>query len=223
MNLAHKTTKVQIVGASGTGKSSFFLSYFLKAQHGQKFLFDHEGEFTQRIAMLFASRQMDSESVAFCSTMEELTEGMKKPVVIFDPAEMFEGALPDAFDFFCDVVFTHAKESDDAVERLFACDELQNLIGTDVVTPYLAKVLETGRRYTLDWLGISQGLNVIHNRVRNQITNLVVFRTTDEKPLETLEAKGFDRSEVMSLRDFNFLEKNLKTGEIVKGSFERIA
>lgn len=211
MNLAHRTLKIGITGASGTGKSLFFTQFILRAPHVHKFIFDHEGEFGERLGIPGLT---DEDQMA-----NALAGG--REYIIFDPSEMFEGNLPGAFDFFSEFVFEVSKlEEFKERPKIFCCDELQKIIGTDVVTPGLACIVETGRRYTLDWVNISQGIHTIHNRVRQQFTEVVAFRTLEKRALAYLEEVGFDSEQVTALPDFHFIARNLKTSGELQGAVE---
>ena len=80
----------------------------------------------------------------------------------------------------------------------------------------LSCVIETGRKYGLDFLAISQQYNLLHNRVRNQATEMVVFRQTDKLILKALEEKGFNPEEIELLKDGQYIDRSLITGEIKK-------
>lgn len=211
MNLSHKTSKVAITGASGTGKTLFFTQYLLRAPYLHKFVFDHEGEFALRTG---ANSFTDPDDLS-----EALASGLE--YIVFDPSEAFEGNLPGGFDFFAEWVFEVSKlpEFRDR-PKLFACDELQQMIGTDTITFPISCIVETGRRYTLDWVNISQGVHTIHNRLRQQFTEAIAFRTVEKRALTYLEEVGFDPEELVRLPDFHFIGRNLKTGGEMRGTVQ---
>jgi hypothetical protein len=63
----------------------------------------------------------------------------------------------------------------------------------------LKQILERGRRRGIDTLLVTQQPNVVHNRVRNQITEVVAFSQADENAVKFLEDLGFDGQEIRSL------------------------
>jgi hypothetical protein len=206
-NIAHKPTKIAIVGGSGTGKSTYFCKFLANSRYTRKFIFDHQGEMSQRLGVQSC---IDAQELDAALTAEN-----PPPYIIFDPSLMFEGDLPGAFDFFCDFVFLYSKQ-DPFELKLFAIDELQDIVSTDVCNVYLAKVLETGRRYGLDWISVQQGLNCVHNRIRNQMTEVVIFRTTDQAPLKALPL-GIDVESVVGQSDGQYTLFLKRTGQIRTG------
>jgi hypothetical protein len=128
---------------------------------------------------------------------------------------MFPGRTEEAFAFFCDFAFTVSTRMPG--RKIFACDELQVLVGTNGITPELALVLETGWRYGLDFAGITQQPNLIHNRVRNQATEVVAFQQMDPRSVDWCEAVGFDPEAIRGLAPGSYLARNLKTGGTAAG------
>ena len=204
MQLDHEPTKVLVTGASGRGKSSYWTRLLIGYPAQHKFVFDHEGELAVRL------RVRAAEDLA------GLAQAANTPWCIFDPARMFPGRLPDAFAFFCDFTFQAAVKMRGS--KLFACDELQKLLGTDRITDELALVLETGRRYGIDAVMVAQAPNLIHNRIRNQLTEVVTFQQLDGNALKYLREVGFNDEEVRQLRIGQFVARNLKTGGEARGN-----
>lgn len=195
MQLAHSPTKILISGNSGSGKSTFATAVLLNSQHTYKFIFDQEGESQQRLGFSAATDEG--------GLVEQLEQGW----VIFDPSEMFPGETADALEFFCQWCFSVKKainEEDADAGRpfstaLFFCDELQNLVDSHSVPKGLRLILETGRRQGIDTLLCTQQPNVIHNRTRNQLTEIVAFSQVDKNAVEFLEDLGFNGDEIRSL------------------------
>jgi hypothetical protein len=200
--LQHKPTKVLVTGVSGSGKSTYFIQYVQNARSLFRtiFVFDHEGEFAYRL----------NAQSAF--TPDQMIRQFDTGLVIYDPSEMFEGDIPAAFAFFAEWSFAVTKASvlatGEYAKRLFACDELQTMVGTDSIPREFALVLETGRRWGLDAIVIAQQLNLCHNRIRNQITEMVAFQTTEPLVLGALQERGFNPEAVASLQPFEFILRN---------------
>ena len=64
---------------------------------------------------------------------------------------------------------------------------------------------------------ISQQPNLIHNRIRNQLTEAVSFRQLDQSAMEWLEGVGFDPEALRGLPDGAYLARNLKSGAVASG------
>lgn len=204
MQLTHRPTKILVTGKSGTGKSTYFTRYVLNSAHDWKFIFDHEGEFQQRLD---------------CGAVYELA-GLEEPLqeerwVIYDPSKEFPGETEAAFDKFLGWVFARCATLPGT--KLFACDELQKMVGTMSVTHNLTCLLETGRRRGLDCVMISQQPNAIHNRVREQLTEVVTFQQLTDNAIDFLAQIGFDAEQVRALHPGEFWARSLSTSAEARG------
>lgn len=204
MQIDHRPYKLLVTGASGSGKTTYWTRFLLGTQARLKLVFDHEGEFSYR------------QRVPAASDPQSLADGAARGWCIFDPGRMFPGMLPEAFNFFSEFSFNAAVAMPG--RKIFACDELQKLVGTSQVSRELALVLETGRRYGLDVAMISQQPNLIHNRIRNQLTEVVTFRQIDQVAVDWLESVGFEADSVRALGNGHFIALNLLTGGCSCGS-----
>lgn len=203
MQLDHRPSKVLIAGCSGSGKTLYWTRYLLGSRARCKFVFDHEGEFSSRMRARPAR------------TLPQLAEAAGREWCVFDPATMFPGRTGAAFAFFCDFAFTLATRTPG--RKIFACDELQTLVGTNVIIEELSLVLETGRRYGLDFAGITQQPNLVHNRIRNQATEVIAFQQMDARSVEWCESVGFDGDAIRALPPGSYLARNLKSGGTAAG------
>ncbi|MBI3868816.1 MAG: hypothetical protein HY299_09820 [Verrucomicrobia bacterium] len=197
MQFAHRSSKILITGRSGTGKTTYFLRYLVGADHGKKFVFDGEGELGHKLG-LAAARSTDQLGAQLWR---------RSPYVIFDPSAMFAGEHRKAFNFFCEWSFTASKSI--RGKKLLAVDELQKISDSHSIDWEWSLVLETGRRWGLDMVAISQAPNLIHNRVRNQLTEAVTFAHNDPNALSFLEGVGFDPLRIQSLPNGAFIARNL--------------
>lgn len=145
-----------------------------------------------------------------------MAEQFEKGFVLFDPTELFPGDIFSGWDFFCEWAFE--RQQSNSGTCLLCCDELQVLSSTGQLSWELSLVIETGRRYGLDFCGVTQQLNLVHNRVRNQMTEMITFQQIDKLVLDALEEKGFDRSEVSRLPKGQFVLQNFNTGAIQRGN-----
>lgn len=203
MDLSHKPAKLLVTGASGSGKTTYWTRFLLGVPARYKFVYDHQGELAYRLKFTPAT------------DLDSLADGTLRGWGVFDPARMFPGRTPEGFAFFCDYAFNASTRL--AGRKLFACDELQALTDTNTFSAELALVLETGRRYQLDAAMISQAPNLLHNRIRNQLTEVVTFRHGDERALDWLVAAGFGADAVRALPPGQYLARNLATGGEARG------
>jgi hypothetical protein len=207
-NIAHKPTKISISGGSGTGKTTYFCKFIANSKYKWKFVYDHQGEMGQRLSQC-------ANGVSVCYQAQQIDEAITRGgIVVFDPCEMFEGDISGGYDYFADLCFSFAKFCPMEL-KLFCVDEFQDISNTDIVNDYQAKVLETGRRYGLDWISVQQGLNCVHNRVRTQFTEAVIFRTIDPTPLKFVPEEL--QADAPSLADGEYRIKMMRTGEIHSG------
>jgi GTPase SAR1 family protein len=202
MDLAHRPTKVLITGKSGSGKSTYY-TRFVQNTEAKRFIFDHEGEFAFRTGLKAATGA------------RELLDRVSRPYVIFDPVEMFPGDTEAGFAFFCQWSFEMGSRLPGT--KLFACDELQKLGGTNTVPWELALLLETGRRHSIDTVFIAQQPNLIHNRIRNQLTEVVSFAQLDDNAIHFLADVGFKEDELRALQPGQYVVRNLNSGAESRG------
>lgn len=204
MVLSHRPTKLLITGKSGSGKSTYFTRFVLGWPAAWRFIYDHEGEFAQRTGLPAAH-----------SPREMLEHLQRRRWVIYDPARDFPGDVIRGFDFFCEWCFTVSQRLPG--KKLVGCDELQKLTGTNQVSWELACIVETGRRYEIDTAFISQQPNLIHNRLRNALTEVATFCQVDANALQFLVGVGFDEAEIRGLRPGEYSVRNLNTGAGERG------
>lgn len=204
MDFAHQPTKVLITGGSGTGKSTYWTRFCLGYAAKTKFVYDHEGELAQRLRIKPAR------------TLPELAWAIHSGWVIFDPHARWAGRLEEGFAFFCDFVFRASQDLPGT--KLFACDELQCLVDTHTLSDELRLILQTGRRYGIDFAAISQQPNELHNRIRAQLTEIVSFLQVEPRAIEWLVAAGFTDPALRGLRAGEYIARNLRTRGEMRGS-----
>lgn len=191
---------------SGTGKTTLFLNLLKhwKSAQGQpakhKFIFDHEGEFADRMKVKPATR------------LNQLGQGN---ITCFDPCDLYPGDTEKAFQFYCDFIFQYSDRFKGPF--VLASDELQKFTDTSQNgIPHEFKiVLETGRRYEIDFLGIGQSANLVHTRLRNQATELYCFMQGDDRA--TAFAENLGVTEAKLLKPGEYVCLNRQTGKKTKG------
>ena len=198
MLLNHPPNKVLVTGQGGTGKSTFWTRYILNSKHDYHFIFDNELEFVQRCAPYLNAT----------GSPEGLDAQLETGWVIYDPTEMFDEDFEAAFNFFCDWVYTIS--ADLPGTKLFCCDEIQELVDTNNISTEFRRLIRLGRRRGIDAILIAQEPNSIHNKLRNQLTEVVAFQQLTDNALEFLVALGFDAEELRLLNTGDFVDKRTR-------------
>lgn len=204
MNLSHRPSKVLVTGCSGSGKSTFASQYLVNTKAALKLVFDHELEFASRSRLPVAR------------TPEELADQVKTGWVLFDPASMFPGRSDDSLAFFMDWSMS-VSDSVPGRKVLFV-DELQLFVDCHKWPEDLARVVQTGRRYELDLLICSQQVNELHNRLRQQLTEIVTFRQQEDLALAWLQKAGpLDVETIRALQPGEYLSWVRLSGQVNSG------
>ena len=200
----HVSDKRLITGTSGTGKTTIFADMVKGERARWKFVFDHQGEFARRFDV---PAVFDVDGL--CAAVE------KTGWVCFDPVRLYPGRSTEAFAFYCDFVMAVAEKVKG--RKIFACDELQKLTGTRREPIEFLAMLDTGRRFQVDVIAISQSPNRIHNGIRNQLTKVFTFRQSDANAITYLAENGFDADKIRALQRGEYLWRNLDSGDAGAG------
>jgi len=208
----HVGARVLVTGVSGTGKTELFWRIVSGEKARVKFIFDHQGEFSPRFG-LPATVDMEGyyRGAAIGGT------------VCFDPLKLAneqdgEGerlGIGGAFRVFCELVFAVSEKIKG--RKILICDELQKITGTSGNPGEVLNVLETGRRFQLDFFCISQAPNRIHNGIRNQFTRAYSFRQADKNALDYLRDNGFDENVIRGLPNGKYVWRDFQSGEAGTG------
>lgn len=205
MNHAHKPERELITGTGGSGKTSLYLQRIRASRARWKFIFDIDGDLADLLACHPATNR------------QELNTQIASGVCIYDPSKMYSDNAA-GFEFFCDYFWEVSERLPGT--KLLCCDEMQDVAGIDVAPKcpqYLKRVMERGRKREQDVLAISQAPNLLHNRVRNQFYRITTFMQTDDCAMKFLISAGHNQEEVRALRPGQFISRNKKTGETVRG------
>lgn len=208
MDYLHKPNRLLITGRSGTGKTEFLLRYCEAVQdrYNRLCIFDPESQLAVRAKQ------------PILSSVEELED--PPHWACWNCNDVYPGDWLGGFEFYCDYVFTAAQSRND--RSLFVCDEVQKLVSTDEVPFDLSCVIETGRVWEIDTVFVTQQVNLIHNRIRNQQTQICTFRQNDERAIKPLVEFGFDESAIRNLDTGEYICRNDRgeesAGNIFSGS-----
>lgn len=201
----HPANRKAHFGTSGIGKTTDFVKRLRKEKSGWIFIFDHKREFSQKLGGL-----------PVCCTLEQLCVATQKGgTICFDHQVLYPGDRTAGAMFFAEFVYSVAGHL--RGRKILVIDELQEVAGPDDQPFELIKCLDDGRSLKIDFLGIAQSPNGIHNKIRNQLTEMFVFRQSDENAIKHLKQNGFDENEVRGLQPGQWLWKNLNTGNFANG------
>lgn len=192
-------------GKSGMGKTTWALEYMKGAPHDRIAIYDHQDEFAFRMGAKIAT------------TIEEfLTLMESERVVCFQFGKNYAGYKREMFAEFCDVVFDTAEVLNrKGLECLFVCDELQQFVtGTQIESApaEFRQILETGRRRGLDSLSLSRAPNRVNVAIREEFTELILFKLNDEQSLKFARDVGADTDAVAALPPHHYLYYNIISG-----------
>lgn len=196
------------------GKTTFGIRYMNGCGHKRIFIFDPEQEFALRLQL---PPQQIARSIADLYTMGETHR-----IISYDSEIEFEGMRAEAFDEFCAAVFGLARDGfcPQGIGTLMVTDELQKYVNGQFAPQSFRTIVETGRRQMLDTLSLSRAPNRLHTGIREEFTELVMFRLDDENSLKFAEGIGVNTSEVKALPEHEFLYFNITRGGERRGRVE---
>jgi DNA helicase HerA-like ATPase len=194
VNRHHPPFRLGIFGASGYGKTEWCLRWLRKERAACRFIFDAEGEFAHAFGSYGAG------------TPAQMAEQMNSGWCIFDPAPMFGGNWPAAFEYFCHFAFEASRTF--RGRKLFIVDEVWRYTRTTNLSPAVENLVFTGRRQELDFVVIGQMPNRIHNAIRDSLTDVVCFALMDAGALEFPTDYGFDPETLRRLPRFEWIRRD---------------
>lgn len=207
MNIHHVASHVFIAGKSGMGKTTFGLNYIKGTNHTRVFIYDHQGEFAPRLGIKPSDVAIDADSFA------ALAENNR--IVPFDFSTLYGGYKNETFAWFCDLCFETAKHIEEKYggSCLFVCDEIQQFVSTSDCPVEFKAIVETGRRWNFDTLTLTQRPNAVNGAIREQFTEMILFRLQDERSLKFIGEIGGDVDAIMNLPPHSYLYYNVIKGE----------
>jgi hypothetical protein len=192
-----------VVGMTGSGKTTFALSYLLNVPAACRFIFDDLGQVAARLRLPHAS------------TSAELEAALASGWVIFNPHRMFPGDMEGAFRFFCQWAYDCSRRGPG--KKVLFVDELWNKCSPNTVPRELATVSQTGRVEGIELLTATQLPHKIHASILGQSTELVCFRLDEPLALDKVEGLGADRAAVQQLPLGSFIAWNRLTRSSLAG------
>ena len=201
MNFSHIPDKELITGTSGSGKTTLLLKRIRENRGHYKFVFDAEGQ----IAFHLKCRP--------ALTLDDCNRQIMAGVCVFNPSQLFDD-VDEGFEFFCDYTFTLSQKLPG--KKWFYADEVQDHSETHYCSPWLRRIAQKGRWWSLDVCCISQQPNELHNKLRNTFTRVSTFQQIDDTAFVYLKRYGFQPDQVRALPPGQFITR-YKTGEEVRG------
>jgi hypothetical protein len=199
MQIDHPAFRLGIFGGSGSGKTTLALKVLANLPARLRFIFDPEGEFSHRM------------NLPLCQSFADLDAAVPTGWVAFDPFGEFE--TPDeGLRFFCKWAFEVCERMPG--RKILMIDELQEHIDGHRIPSELSSVVWRGRRRGLDSIFIGQSPNLLNNRVRLQLTEVVCFQLTDDRALEFPGNFGFNVEELRTLPQFRYVCRTKRGSEI---------
>lgn len=193
-------------GCGRTGKSTFAVRYLLNAPLDVRFVFDPEGEYSQRLQIPIATSGYDL-SLMLC-----------KGWVLFGPHQLFPGRLDEAFKFFCEWSFDQASAIPN-VRAVLVVDEVWRYANPQNMPIELSTVVQTGSKRGLGLLCNTQIPNKLNGAILNECSEFVCYRLNSPQALATVEERGFNPEEVSTLPNYHFISRT-DIGDEVRGKIE---
>lgn len=182
----------------------FALKYLVAdANFTCRFLFDLEGEFSNRLQLSAAE------------TLEELNFAVEDGFVIFDPHTLFPGNLSGAFEWFCEWVFATASRLPG--RKIFLTDEAWKYCSPRKIPFALSNCIQTGRKRGLEMFFATQRPNKLNEAILNETTELVCFRLQGNNGLDCLADLGVSAEEIANLPLGAFVSRNVRSGAEIRG------
>lgn len=200
MQTSHPRFHLGVFGGSGSGKTTYARKVITGLASRCVFLFDPEGEFAAALGLPLAAAPA------------QLDAAIRAGWVCFDPHPMFPGRVEAGLDFFCRLALAAAARLPG--RKFFVVDELGRYTSGSDVPLSLKIIVQAGRRFGLDGVFIAQQPNELHNTIRCQLSEVVLFQLTDDTALEFPRRFGFDPAAVKALAPFHFICRNNRGREV---------
>lgn len=208
MNISRKAKHLAIVGRSGTGKTTLGITQILGQPHERVIIADHEGEFSERL------------KVPLCTDWKEFYDQLEtQRIICLDITEVNPGETLETFDELAQSTLDLAKGVFDpkGMNCLFVIDEVQKYTSTASVPEGFKTLMETGRKWGIDTLSISQRPNKIHGDLLEQFTEIFFFQLKNPRSHIFGEYYGISAEEQMNLREGEYLYLNQRTDRRARG------
>lgn len=196
------------------GKTSLGLRLINGGNQTRVFIFDHQG-------LEFASRlEIPPERVA-TDTASLIRLAEENRIVPFDFVPNYGGYKEQGFREFCETVFALAVALEAmGKSAVMVTDEIQQFVSTSECPIEYKQIIETGRRWNLDTVQLSQRPNAVNAAMREQFTELFLFRLQEENSLKFAASIGANVETVMNLPPHEYLYFHAIKGREATGKLE---
>lgn len=201
-DLDYKPRRVLVLGVSGTGKSTLTARLIHTHPAPLVLVYDWQGgEFGRRLGG------------RLCASREELAEAIDggTRLVCYDAEVGEQDPQGAGFEWFCEMAFEVSGVTPG--RKLVVADDCHDLLDPWNMPPALGKLLGRGRRRLVDTCLIGEAANCLQTKARNQVSELYVFRCTDENSLKYPASVGLDIEKVKNLQDTHFIYRDMRTGD----------
>lgn len=199
----NEPANTNVVGMTGSGKTTFTIRYLLNCAAACRFLFDDGGRFSRRLRVTPAY------------TARELEAALATRWVLFNPARMFPDDFAAAFAFFCQWVFNCAQRGGGL--KVLVVDELWQWADARNIPRELRLCTQAGREYGIQLLTATQEPHRVNSSIVGQATELVCFRLQEPKSLACVSDLGADADIVSALPLGCFVSYNRLSGATLAG------
>lgn len=198
-----------ICGKGGSGKNSLAYKALVNLvdECAAIFVYDKSGQTAHRLGK------------PWLSTARALIEARPQKWLCFNPHLSFPGEkLPQAFPWFCKHALESAKEAPG--RKILFADELWDEVTPHNVPPELLAVINTGRFYGLDFIGITRRPREFPIALRANVTEWILFQVSEAVELEAVGEYFPGAHEAAALPPKGrFVAYNRDTGGILRGGF----
>ena len=196
-----------VVGATGTGKTTWALRYLLnRPDVAVRFIFDWDGQVAARLGL------------PRCGTETQCRAALADRWVCFHPDTKFPGDHKAGFRWFCWWAY-HISRGGPG-KKLFMVDEVWQFQDNWTIPKELALICQTGRAENIELVAVTQMPHRINSSVTGQTTELICFLLDEPKALEAVQSLRADAATVQSLLPGQWVSYNRRSrgpGSIVTG------
>ena len=213
MTLSSKRSVTVCAGVSSSGKTTFGLRLAVNGPFALRAFYD--AEFSERDPL--KPEYSDRLRIPEATSGGDLDTAVCRGWIAFNPHVMFPGRLEEGLEFFCDWMMEVSKRIPG--EKLLVVDEIWRYCNPHSLPPYLAAVVQGGRRARLQLLCNTQEPSSL-GKIANGMSELVAFHLQSKANLEWTEHFGLNPAEIQTLPALAYVAKNCDTGGELRGKIK---